>query len=146
MNARSKAIVWIVVVLLLGAAIGSLTTLLVEYRTTATSEQSRPQRFSSRPHFRDTEAVAQRIFRELSTELELDAEQQARLTEVLKETGKKLKAASERSWAEFSAIREASSVEIRTFLRPDQVEKFNELIKKKRERDRIKRSQGDTAD
>ncbi len=68
-----------------------------------------------------------RVVALFSRKLNLDADQRTRLREVLETNKKKMEALRADVHPKFEALQKSMSADIRAFLRPDQIEKFEKL-------------------
>jgi len=78
----------------------------------------------------------ERVIRHFKTELNLSDAQVQQLRQILDDTGKKFGEVQRQMEPQFQAVREDTRNRIRQILTPDQVTKFNELIRKWDERHR----------
>jgi len=78
----------------------------------------------------------ERIIRHFKSELNLTDPQVQQLRQILDDTGKRLTDVQKQMEPQFQAVREETRNRIRQILNPDQVAKFNELVRKWDERHR----------
>jgi len=75
-----------------------------------------------------------RIVRDLSKELELSDQQAGQLSQIMSDSAKKYDQLHSQVRPQFEALREETDNQIRQILTPEQVQKFDELIRKRRAR------------
>jgi Spy/CpxP family protein refolding chaperone len=66
----------------------------------------------------------------LSRELQLDSNQTQQVTEILEASSKKFDALRAQTRPQFDALRQETDAQIRQVLRPDQAQKFEDVIRK----------------
>ncbi|HEY6293191.1 MAG TPA: hypothetical protein VI455_16690 [Terriglobia bacterium] len=71
-----------------------------------------------------------RIVRDLGRELKLNDQQTTQLTQIMNDSAKKYDQLHNQVRPQFEALRDATDDQIRQILTPDQVTKFNELVRK----------------
>ena len=118
---RRKAGVWLALVFALGLAIGGVFGYNFAHKSYAagkpTATLSEPERRAAR--------VA-----DMTKELGLTPEQSQKLDAVLHEAHEEMKAIHEKSDAEVDAVRQKARSEMRAFLTPEQMPKFEAFVKK----------------
>lgn len=112
-----KAVVYLLLVFLLGAAAGVLGTMWAT-RTGLAATSSGPSKFSK-----------QGAMEWLNTELKLTAEQQQQLGVILDETAAGYETIRERVRPEYDQVRQQSREKIRAILTPEQKARFEELVR-----------------
>jgi Spy/CpxP family protein refolding chaperone len=85
-------------------------------------------------HWRRGGFDAKRVVTHLKQELNLNDQQAQQVTEILVDAGKKYADLQKQVEPQFTAIREETRTRIRQILTPDQVTKFNELVRRVDER------------
>jgi len=126
-QSRRAAVLLVVAVFVLGIALGVLGTYLEGYRVFGSGMMHR-----SRP---DHSAAAQQRGRQarveqLTKDLSLSAEQQQKLDAALAQMQSKYAGIHEQSSAQMDLARKQGRDEIRAFLTPEQITKFDEMIRK----------------
>ena len=81
-----------------------------------------------------------RMVRRLSRDLELSQEQVRQLRVIVDETGKKFAELRKQAGPQFEALREESFQRIRAILNPEQLKKFEEQVRRHKERMQRERS------
>jgi len=118
-DVKQKAALWVGLVFVLGLVLGGV----LGYSFAAKTDGD------MRPALSDTARRAQKV-EQLTKELGLTTDQQKKLDEVLTEVQGKFKAIHEADQPQIEAARKAARDEIRAFLTPDQVPKFEEHLRK----------------
>jgi Spy/CpxP family protein refolding chaperone len=118
-NVKQKAALWVGVVFALGLILGGV----LGYTFSAKS------RWQVGPPMNE-QAHRAHIVEELTKELALTPDQANKLDTVLTQTQAKFKAVHEADEPQLEAIRKTARSEIRAFLTPEQVPKFEEHIRK----------------
>ncbi len=120
-DTRRKASVWLAVVFLLGLAIGGVFGYNFAHKSYAAGRSpavlSEPERRAAR--------VA-----DMTRELGLTPEQSQKLDTVLHQAHYEMKAIHEKSDADVDAVRQKARSEMRAFLTPEQMPKFEAFVKK----------------
>lgn len=119
MRNRTKAIFWILVVFLAGSVFGG--TLTYFWAPTLADSQDSQEESDRRESREERDA---RIVAHLSDVLELDGAQAQQLRAILEKSRQSHREAHEAKEARFRTIRAETREEIRSILRPDQKEKF----------------------
>lgn len=134
MKNRTKAVLWVILIFTLGVVCGgTLTYLLVRPSLSSVGDGRRgPPRARFRP------PPAEQVVKRFSKKLNLDARQQTQLRQILEKSRQRYRSMEEENQKQHRAIREAGIQEIRAILRPDQLQKFEEYIKR-RDRERKQR-------
>ena len=76
------------------------------------------------------------IIKKLSCELKLNAEQKARLEEIMKDTHAQIRAVKTQIKPQVDAIIAASADKVRAMLNPEQLEKFNKFMARRKAREK----------
>jgi Spy/CpxP family protein refolding chaperone len=118
---RRKAGVWLALVFALGLAIGGVFGYNFAHKSYAAG---RPPAASSEPE-RRAARVAQ-----MTKELGLTPEQSQRLDAVLHQAHEEMKEIHEKSDADVDAVRQKARLEMRGFLTPEQMPRFEAFVKK----------------
>ncbi|HUI76085.1 MAG TPA: hypothetical protein VLX32_14135 [Candidatus Acidoferrum sp.] len=118
-DVKQKAALWVGVVFVLGVILGGVLGYSFAGRTHG----------DTRHPLNDEARRAQKVD-QLTKELELTPDQQKRLDAVLTEIQGKFKAIHEADQPQIEAVRKAARDEIRAFLTPDQLPKFEEHLRK----------------
>lgn len=118
-NVKQRAAVWVAVVFVLGALLGSVTG----YRFAAHSHAD------SKPVLSDDERRAQKVSL-LTRDLNLTPEQQSKLDTTIREAQLKFKAIREASQPQIEATRAEARAKVRSFLTPEQLPKYEEYLQK----------------
>ena len=119
---RRKARMWLVVVFVLGAAVGGVFGYGFAQRSQASAKE--PVAGLSEPERR-----AKRVA-EMSKELGLTDEQSAKVDGIIHRTHEEMKAVRDKSEGELDAIRMRGREEIRSLLTPEQKPKFEDLVQR----------------
>ncbi len=117
-NVKQKAVLWVAVVFLLGAALGGVVGYIFAKRSVSanvvmTAEQRRARKVE-----------------ELTREANLTPEQQTKLEAILVELHAEYKTLHEQNDARVDEARQKNRNEIRAILTPDQKPKFEEFLKR----------------
>ncbi len=119
---QRKARLWLGVVFLLGAAVGIVFGYSFGHRSYASTKVAPPV-------LSEAERQAKRVAN-ITREVGLTGEQNAKLEAVIHKTHEEMKAIHEKSDAEVDAVREKARDEIRQFLTPEQKAKFEEMVRR----------------
>lgn len=117
-NVKQKAVLWVAVVFLLGAALGGVVGYIFAKRSVSTNivltaEQRRARKVE-----------------ELTREANLTPDQQTKLEAILAELHAEYKTLHEQNDARVDEARQKNRTEIRAILTPDQKPKFEEFLKR----------------
>jgi len=112
-NVKQRAALWVVVVFLLGASLGSVSGYLFEARSHA----------DTKPVLSDDARRAQKVER-LTKDLKLNADQQRQLDDAIRDAQVKFKAIREASQPQIEATRAQAREKVRGFLTPEQRTKY----------------------
>ncbi len=113
-----RAYLYFVVTFLLGCVVGGAAMVFLGWHR------------SHRPRRPDR----QRIVRRFTSELKLSADQTAQLDRIFEESFKKMDEQRKQVEPQFQAIRDETSSRIRQILTPEQLPKFNEMLRRYEER------------
>jgi hypothetical protein len=116
-NVKQRAALWVVVVFLLGASLGSVSGYLFEARSHA----------DTKPVLSDDARRAQKVAR-LTTDLKLNADQQKQLDDAIRDAQVKFKAIREASQPQIDATRAQAREKVRGFLTPEQRTKYETYL------------------
>jgi len=116
-NVKQRAALWVGVVFLLGASLGSVSGYLFAARSHA----------DTRTALTDDARRAQKMVL-LTKELDLTAEQQKQIDEIIREAQAKFKAIHEASQPQIDATRAQAREKVRSFLTPDQRPKYEAYL------------------
>jgi len=116
-NVKQRAAVWVVVVFLLGASLGSVSGYLFEARSHA----------DSKPVLGDEARRAQKVAL-LTKNLNLNAEQQKQLDAAIRDAQVKFKAIREASQPQIESTRAQAREKVRGFLTPEQRTKYEAYL------------------
>ena len=119
-----RAYIYFVATFLLGVVVGGAGVLFYAWNT---------GHWRRRP---GTEQIVRRLTRDLS----LSAAQVKQLTQIMNDSEKKMKELRAQAKPQFDAIREEGREQIRKILNPEQLARFNELIRRHEERRRRSRA------
>ncbi|MBI1941049.1 MAG: periplasmic heavy metal sensor [Acidobacteria bacterium] len=119
-----RAYIYFVATFLLGVVVGGAGVLFYAWNT---------------GHWRRRPSTAQ-IVRRLTRDLNLSAPQVEQLKQIVDDSEKKMKELRTQARPQFDAIREEGHEQIRKILNPEQLEKFNETIRRHEERRRRSRA------
>jgi Spy/CpxP family protein refolding chaperone len=118
-SSRRKAAFWVSAVFLLGAALGAIVAYGYAHRSFASTAAPRT----------DQAKRAQKV-EELTKLLALTNAQQQKLDKVLTEIQGQMKEIRRQSEPQMDVVRQKGRAEIRSFLAPEQMPKFEEFIRK----------------
>jgi Spy/CpxP family protein refolding chaperone len=120
-SARRKAAVWVVVVFLLGVALGGVVGYIFAHHSVSAANTSIPK---SEPERR-----ARRV-EQLTQELTLTKEQSQKLDAILSQLHAEYKSLHEQNAAQVDQARQQCRTQIRAILTPEQEPKFEEFLKR----------------
>ena len=120
-DTRQKAGLWLAVVFALGLAIGVVFGYNFAHKSFAAD---RPPANLSEPERRAARVA------DLTRELQLTPEQSQKVDTVLHQAHDEMKAIHEKSDADMDAVRQKARSQMRTFLTPDQLPKYEAFVKK----------------
>ncbi len=118
-NVKQRAALWVVVVFLLGASLGSVSGYLFAARSHA----------DTKPVLSDDARRAQKVA-VLTRDLNLNTDQQKELDEAIHDAQVKFKAIHEASQPQIDATRAQARERVRGFLTPDQQPKYEAYLLK----------------
>jgi Spy/CpxP family protein refolding chaperone len=118
-NVKQRAALWVGVVFLLGALLGSVSGYLFASHSHA----------DSRPVLSDDERRAQKVSA-LTRELNLTSDQQRQLDQAIREAQIKIKAIRDASQPQIDATRAQAREKVRSFLTPEQIPKYQAYMEK----------------
>jgi len=113
-----RAYIYFIATFLLGIVVGVAGTLFFAWNT-------------GMWHRRPTK---ERIVRRLSRDLNLSAGQVEQLKQIMDDSQKQMRELRKQAGPQFDAIREEGHERIRKILSPEQLQKFNELVRRREER------------
>ena len=116
-NVKQRAALWVVVVFLLGASLGSVSGYLFEARSHA----------DSKPVLGDEARRAQKVER-LTKDLKLNADQQKQLDDAIRDAQVKFKAIRDASQPQIESTRAQAREKVRGFLTPEQRTKYEAYL------------------
>jgi len=116
-NVKQRAALWVVVVFLLGASLGSVSGYLFEARSHA----------DTKPVLSDDARRAQKVER-LTKDLKLNADQQKQLDDAIRDAQVKFKAIRDASQPQIEATRAQAREKVRGFLTPEQRTKYETYL------------------
>lgn len=116
-----KARLWLGLVFLAGAAIGGVFGYNFGHRSYAATVSS--------PQMSEPEWRAKRVA-EMSKELGLTPDQSAKLNDVLRQKHQEMKTIRDKSDADVDAVRHNGRNQIRAFLTPEQLPKFESMVQR----------------
>ncbi|HAM50214.1 MAG TPA: hypothetical protein DCP92_05795 [Nitrospiraceae bacterium] len=122
-----QAIVGVILVFLLGAVAGALVTHSIYQNTMEKSFREEPR------------SMREFIVQRMNHELQLDPAQLEQLRSIIKETHAEIRTVRKQISPQIEEILARSEDKVRVILRPDQLEKFDKIVarrKKKREESR----------
>ena len=122
-DTRQKAGLWLAVVFALGLAIGVVFGYNFAHKSFAAGTGRPPANLS------EPERRAARVA-DLTRELQLTPEQSQKVDTVLHQAHDEMKAIHEKSDADMDAVRQKARSQMRTFLTPDQLPKYEAFVKK----------------
>jgi hypothetical protein len=120
---RQKAGLWLAVVFALGLAIGAVFGYNFAHKSFAASRAPAPTSLS------EPERRAARVA-ELTRELQLTPEQSQKVDTVLHQAHDQMRTIREKSDADMDAVKQKARSEMRTFLTPEQLPKYEAFVKK----------------
>lgn len=118
-NIKQRAALWVVLVFLLGASLGSVSGYLFEAHSHA----------DTKPVLSDDARRAQKVER-LTKELSLTPDQQRKLDDAIREAQAKFKAIREGSQPQIDATRAQAREKVRAFLTPEQRPGYEKYLQK----------------
>ena len=122
-DTRQKAGLWLAVVFGLGLAIGAVFGYNFAHNSFAASRPTAPAPLT------EPERRAARLA-ELTRELQLTPEQIQKVDATLHQAHDEMRVIHEKSESEIDAIRQKARTEMRTFLTPEQLPKYEAFVKK----------------
>src|SRR5262249_46363740 len=118
-NVKQRAAVWVAVVFVLGALLGSVSGYLFAAHSHA----------DVKPVLSDNERRAQKVAL-LTHDLKLTADQQSQLDSVIREAQGRFKAIRDASQPQIDATRAEARGKVRSFLTPEQLLKYEEYLQR----------------
>jgi hypothetical protein len=118
-DTRQKAGLWLAVVFALGLAIGVVFGYNFAHKSFA----------AGRPNMSEPERRAARVA-DLTRELQLTSEQRQKVDTVLHQAHDEIRTIREKSDADMDAVKQRARSEMRTFLTPEQLPKYEAFVKK----------------
>ncbi|HEY1469063.1 MAG TPA: hypothetical protein VGF61_08455 [Candidatus Acidoferrum sp.] len=122
-DTRQKAGLWLAVVFALGIAIGAVFGYNFAHKSFAAGRPPGP------PSLSEPERRAARVA-EITKELQLTPEQSQKVDGVLHQAHDQMRAIHEKSDADVDAVRQKARSEMRTFLTPEQLPRYEAFVKK----------------
>lgn len=122
-DTRQKAGLWLAVVFALGLAIGGVFGYNFAHKSFAAGRPPGPTSLS------EPERRAARVA-ELTRELQLTPEQSQKVDTVLHQAHDEMRTIREKSDADMDAVKQKARSEMRTFLTPEQLPKYEAFVKK----------------
>jgi Spy/CpxP family protein refolding chaperone len=122
-DTRQKASLWLAVVFALGLAIGAVFGYNFAHKSFAAIRPTAPAPLT------EPERRANRLA-ELTKELQLTPEQSQKVDAVLHQAHDDMRTIREKSEADIDAVRQKARSEMRTFLTPEQLPKYEAFVKK----------------
>ena len=119
-SAKQKAVLWVAVVFVLGAALGGVFGYFFGHRSSVSA---------ANPPLSEAVKRAQRV-QELTQELSLTDDQRQQLDKALSQLHGEYKSIHDESDAEMEQARQKGRDQIRSFLTPEQKPKFEEFLKR----------------
>jgi Spy/CpxP family protein refolding chaperone len=119
-SAKQKAVLWVAVVFVLGAALGGVFGYFFGHRSSVSA---------ANPPLSEAVKRAQRV-QELTQELSLTDDQRQQLDKALSQLHGEYKSIHDQSDAEMELARQKGRDQIRSFLTPEQKPKFEEFLKR----------------
>jgi hypothetical protein len=110
-----RAYLYFILTFVLGLIVGSAATIFYGWRSGL-----------MRPHRPDEKHIVQFLKRDLN----LDDSQTQQVSQIVHETGEKIRHLQQQTDPQFDAIRSESQDRIRKILNPDQLAKFNRLVER----------------
>jgi Spy/CpxP family protein refolding chaperone len=117
---RMQARLWLAIVFVLGAAIGVTFGYSFAHRSYASTTP---------PSLSEPERRAKRVA-EMTRDIELTPEQSRKMDAVILSAHQEMKKVREKSEADLDALRQKARGEMREFLTPEQLPKFEEFVRK----------------
>jgi Spy/CpxP family protein refolding chaperone len=118
-TARRKAALWVGAVFLLGAALGGVLGYLFAHRSVS----------AANPPLSEPERRAQKV-QEATKELSLTPQQAQQLDAILQQRHAETKAIRDQTDAQLDAVRQKGRAQVRAILTPEQLPKFEALLKR----------------
>jgi hypothetical protein len=122
-DTRQKAGLWLAVVFALGLAIGAVFGYNFAHKSFAAGRPPVPTSLS------EPERRAARVA-DMTRELQLTPEQSQKVDTVLHQAHDEMRTIREKSDADMDAVRQKARSEMRTFLTPEQLPKYEAFVKK----------------
>ena len=119
-SAKQKAVLWVAVVFVLGAALGGVFGYFFGHRSSVSA---------ANPPLSEAVKRAQRV-QELTQELSLTDDQRQQLDKALSQLHGEYKSIHDQSDAQMELARQKGRDQIRSFLTPEQKPKFEEFLKR----------------
>jgi Spy/CpxP family protein refolding chaperone len=119
-SAKQKAVLWVAVVFVLGAALGGVFGYFFGHRSSVSA---------ANPPLSEAVKRAQRV-QELTQELSLTDDQRQQLDKALSQLHGEYKSIHDESDAQMEQARQKGRDQIRAFLTPEQKPKFEEFLKR----------------
>ena len=119
-SAKQKAVLWVAVVFVLGAALGGVFGYFFGHRSSVSA---------ANPPLSEAVKRAQRV-QELTQELSLTDDQRQQLDKALSQLHGEYKSIHDQSDAQMEQARQKGRDQIRAFLTPEQKPKFEEFLKR----------------
>ncbi len=119
-SAKQKAVLWVAVVFVLGAALGGVFGYFFGHRSSVSA---------ANPPLSEAVKRAQRV-QELTQELSLTDDQRQQLDKALSQLHGEYKSIHDESDAQMEQARQKGRDQIRSFLTPEQKPKFEEFLKR----------------
>jgi Spy/CpxP family protein refolding chaperone len=119
-SAKQKAVLWVAVVFVLGAALGGVFGYFFGHRSSVSA---------ANPALSEAVKRAQRV-QELTQELSLTDDQRQQLDKALSQLHGEYKSIHDQSDAQMEQARQKGRDQIRSFLTPEQKPKFEEFLKR----------------
>ena len=116
--ATRKAVLWVGVVFLLGAALGGVLGFLLAHRPVS----------AANPPLSEPDRRARRL-EELTKELTLTPQQAQQVDAIMQQRHAETKAIHEQTDAQVDAVRQKGRAQVRAILTPEQLPKFEEFLK-----------------
>ncbi len=132
MTSRSKAVLWILFVFMVGGVFGgTLTYLLIHPAPFFSGDRSHPRQ---RRRNGDPERRFERMLKRISDAVELDDEQRPQLRQILEQSRVLYRTAADEADSRHRELRLATRQKIRSILRPNQLENFEDFVRQRDER------------
>jgi Spy/CpxP family protein refolding chaperone len=119
-SAKQKAVLWVAIVFVLGAALGGVFGYFFGHRSNVSA---------ANPPLSEAVKRAQRV-QELTQELSLTDDQRQQLDKALSQLHGEYKSIHDQSDAQMEQARQKGRDQIRSFLTPEQKPKFEEFLKR----------------